>query len=269
MNIQLGTFKSLHILFGYRHRLAEGILHDLRQRYIGSIFGLAWAVLFPVLQLSIYAGLYAVVFKIRPSGLTEIGYVVLVFSGLVPLMAFNEALTGATGSLSANKSLLLNTVFPAELIPVRSAIAAHIPSFAGLLISLALAFATGHASWQAVVLVPVFWVLLLMFAIGLGWVLSLLTLVARDITQFMSLIIMLMFVLSPFAYTPEMVPQSLKLILYLNPLSYFVLVFQKLMCYGTWPELVPALGSAILGIGTFLGGFIIFQKAKYVFFDYA
>ena len=240
-----------------------------RQRYVGSVFGLFWAVLFPLLQLSIYAVLYAFIFKIRPSGLSEIGYVVLVFSGLVPLMAFSEALNAATTSLSANKSLLLNTVFPAELIPVRSALAAHVPSLAGLLMTLIFGFVMGLTSWKALLLVPVFWILLLMFAVGLGWVLSLLSLVARDVQQFLTLIIMLMFILSPFAYTPEMVPASLKLLIYLNPLSYFVLVFQKLICYGTWPDLIPAIGAFVMSIVTFLAGFSIFQRTKYVFFDYA
>ena len=96
-----------------------------------------------------------------------------------------------------------------------------------------------------------------------------LALVAKDIQHGLSLITMLMIILSPFAYTPEMVPALLKPIIYLNPLSYFVLTFQQLICYGTWPDLVPAIGSIILGFGGFLTGYTLFQKAKYMFFDYA
>lgn len=269
MNASLGVFRSLRILFSYRQRVLEGIVTDIRQRYTGSVFGAFWAFLFPMLQLCIYAGLYAVVFKIRPSGLTEAGYVILVFSGLVPLMAFSESVNGATVSLSSNKSLLLNTVFPAELIPLRAALAAHVTSLIGLIITLVAGFALGQTSWQAILLVPVFWVLLIMFAMGIGWMLSLLSLVARDIQYGMSLVIMLTFVLSPFAYTPEMVPRALKAVIYLNPLSYFVLTFQKLICYGTWPDPVAAGGAIVLGLGSFFLGFIVFQRAKNVFFDYA
>jgi len=209
------------------------------------------------------------VFRVRPAGLTEMGYVLLVFSGMVPLMAFNESLTGATASLSSNKNLLLNTVFPAELIPLRAALAAQVPSMIGLMIVLLLGYALGRTSWQAVLLVPVFWVLLLMFSMGIGWMFSLLSLVARDIQHGLSLVVMLMFILSPFAYTPEMVPAALKVIIYLNPLSYFVLTFQQLICYGTWPDLVPAGGAIVLGLTSFFAGFTVFQRAKHVFFDYA
>lgn len=269
MNVQLGIFRSLRVLAAYRHRVLEGIIHDVRQQYTGSVFGMFWAILFPVLQLSIYAALYTVIFKVRPSGLTEMGYTLLVFSGLVPLLAFSQALVAATSSLTANKSLLLNTVFPAELIPVRAALAAHVPTLFGLIITLVLGFSLGRTSWQAILLVPVFWILLMMFATGLGWILSLLSLVARDIQHGMGLILMLVIVLSPFAYTPDMVPATLKFIIYLNPLSYFVLTFQQLIAYGTWPDPIAAGGAICLALGSFFVGFTVFQRAKYVFFDYA
>lgn len=269
MNAHLGVFRSLWVLCGYRHRVLEGVIHDIRQRYIGSVFGTLWVFLYPILQLGMYAGLYSFIFRVRVSGLTEMGYVVLVFSGLVPLMAFNEALNAATSSLSANKNLLLNTVFPAELIPLRAALSAHITSLIGLAITLIIGYGLGKTSWQAIVLVPFFWVLLLMFAIGIGWMFSLFSLVARDIQHGLGLVTMLLFMLSPFAYTPEMVPVALKPLIYLNPLSYFVLTFQQLICYGTWPDPIAAGGAVVLGITSFFIGFNVFQRAKHVFFDYA
>lgn len=269
MNARIGVLRSLQVLAGYRRRVLEGVIQDVRQRYVGSVFGSLWTVLYPLLQLSIYTCLYAVVFRVRPSGLTEMGYVVLVFSGLVPLLMFNEALNMATSSLTANKSLLLNTVFPAELIPLRAAITSQATGLVGLTITLTLGYALGRTSWHAIVLIPVFWVLLLMFAVGIGWIFSLVSLIFRDILHGMGLVIMLMFVLSPFAYTPDMMPSSLKPVIYLNPLSYFVLTFQKLICYGTWPDPLIAGIAALLGIGSFFAGFIFFQRAKHVFFDYA
>ncbi len=269
MNASIGVLKSLRILFGYRHRLLEAIRHDVRQRYTGSVFGTFWAFLFPFLQLCIYAGLYTFVFKVRPSGLTEMGYVLLVFSGMIPLMAFNESLTGATSSLSANKNLLMNTVFPAELIPVRAALAAQTPSMIGVCIVMALGVVLGRTSWEAFLLVPFFWIVLMMFSIGLGWMFSLLSLVARDIQHGLGIVIMLLFVLSPFAYTPEMVPTALKMVIYINPMSYFVLTFQQLICYGNLPTPLAAGGAVALGLTAFFAGFRLFQRTKHVFFDYA
>lgn len=257
------------LIFTYRHRLFEAVMHDIRLRYVGSVFGVLWAFIYPILQLSIYAVLYAFVLKVRPAGLDENGYMLLVFSGLVPLLAFNEAMMASMSSLVANKALLLNTVFPAELIPLRAALAAQVPGAIGLLVTATLAVVLGRTSWMALFVVPAVWFALVMFATGIGWALSLLTLVTKDITHGIGLVTMLLFILSPFAYTPEMVPGPLKLVLWLNPLSYFVLSFQRLLCYGEMPAAAVISGAAILGAGMFMVGFALFQRGKRVFFDYA
>lgn len=259
----------LRLVYTYRYRLIEGIWHDVRMRYVGSLFGSTWAFLFPILQLGIYAGLYSFVLRVRPQGLDEKTYSLLVFSGLVPLLAFNEAMVGAMNSLSANRALLLNTVFPAELIPLRSALAAQVPGLVGLVVTLALGLAMGRTGWTALVFVPLLWVALVMFAIGVGWVLSLLSLVAKDIQHGIGLAMMLLFILSPFAYTPEMVPSALRSIVWINPLSYFVLSFQQIICYGGLPGPAECAGALGLGLFAFFAGFMVFQKAKKVFFDYA
>ena len=99
-------FKSLIHLSRHRRRLYESVLIDVRQQYTGSVLGVFWAILFPLLQLSILAGLYAVIFKVRPSGLGQWEYVLLVFSGLVPLLTFSAAVVACSSSLISNKDLL-------------------------------------------------------------------------------------------------------------------------------------------------------------------
>jgi lipopolysaccharide transport system permease protein len=268
-NCKHGFFRSLAGLVRYWPRLLEGVRETVKQKYTGSVIGSLWVFLFPLMQLSVFAALYAAIFKIRPTGLTEWGYVTLVFSGLVPLISFNETLVSTTSSLSANKALLLNTVFPAELIPVRVGLAAQMSGLAGLLITFALTIAVGRANLITLAVVPFVWILLFMFCLGLGWILSLLSLVVKDIQHVLGLITMLIMILSPFAYTPEMVPPALKPLLYLNPLSYYVLIFQSLICYGECPSLHIIVVAAILSSVSFFGGFAVFQKAKQIFFDYA
>ena len=246
----------------------RGIVQDVRQRYLGSVLGTAWVVVFPLLQLSIFATIYVVIFQIRVPGLTELGYVLLVFSGLVPLLAFGEALTASLNSLSSSKNVLLNNVFPAHLLSVRSVLAAQLPALVGLIVTLALGFGLGRTGWEAVIFVPIFWVLLMMFVIGLGWFISLISLVARDLNHAIGLVVMVMFFMSPFAYTPEMVPGALKLIIYFNPMSDFVLSFQQLICYGNLPDPVAATGATVLGLTSFCLGYMFFQRAKSVFLDH-
>ena len=80
---------------------------------------------------------------------------------------------------------------------------------------------------------------------------------------------MLMTFLSPFAYTPDMVPGALKLLLYINPMTYFVRVFQDVICYGIHPDPIHLTGCFVLGVGCFYAGYSMFERTKHTFFDYA
>jgi lipopolysaccharide transport system permease protein len=269
MNARRHYGSPLRLILGYRDRLRDGVRHDIRHRYGGSVLGVAWAVLAPLLQLCMYATLYAFVFRVRPEGLGTEGYVLLVVSGMVPLLAFNEALVAAMNSLSANRALLLNTVFPAELIPLRAAVSVQVPGLVGLCVAAGLSVWLGRGHWTAPIIVPAVWVLMVMFATGIGWVLSLITLVAKDLQHAIGLVTMLLFVCSPFAYTPEMVPSTLREAIWCNPLSCFVVCFQAELCHGTIPPVGPLVGAVLLGLGSFFGGFAMFQRMKAVFFDHA
>jgi len=255
-------------LFRYRGRLFQGVYHDVKMRFAGSVLGIFWAILFPLAQLTIYAVLYAVIFKIRPSGLTEMQYVLLVFSGLVPLLIYNESVSTSISSLTANKALLTTTVFPVELIPIRTSLSAQVPSFIGLIITLILGYVLGITGYKAIIMIPILWTLLFMFIAGLSWMLSLFALVLRDIQNIFSLITMMMIFLSPFAYTPDMVPSGLQAIIYMNPLSYFVIPFQEVVAYNEWPDPRILTVTILISISTFFFGFRVFQKTKGVFFDY-
>lgn len=267
MRPQSNILQNLLVLPNYRKRLVSGVLTDLRQRYAGSALGLVWALLYPLLLLSIYSVVYLFIFKIRVPSLDQYGYLILVFSGLTPLLAFNEALINATSSLTTNKALLLNTVFPAELIPVRAILAGQLPSLLALVITLFAATTMGRTDWSALIALPLLWLLLVMFICGLGWILSLVSLVLRDIQQGLALVLMILMIMSPFAYTPDMVPSAMKAILYFNPLSYYVMSFQEVICYGHWPSLSNIVPALFISLGTFIGGFWVFIKTKTVFLD--
>ena len=258
----------LRYLYRFRRQLFQGVHQDLKRRYVGSVLGTAWVVLFPLVQLSIYALLYSVIFQIKPQGFTRASYVLHVFSGLVPLLAFNEALHAAVSSLATHKELALHSLFPPELLAVRAVLAAQLMGVSGLLMTLTLGLTLGQTAAWPVLLLPVFWLLLMMLALGLGWILSLLALVAQDVQHVVNLLMMIFFLLSPFGYTSDMVPTNMRAFIYLNPLSYFVLTFQALVS-GRLPEGPAAVGAAALSVLMFLLGFQVFRRAKSVFFDHA
>ena len=261
-------FEPIYLIWSRRHLLWETVKVSLRQRYAGSVLGLAWVVIGPTLLLAIYAAIYLVVFRIRPANMEANVYVLYIFCGLVPFINFSQALMQGTAALTADREVLMNTVFPPELIPVREVASSLVALSAGIGIICAVGLFIGKFSvtWF---LLPIVLILLMMFLTGLSWILSLANLVLKDIQQILAYVTIVLIVASPIAYTPDMLPPMLKILIYFNPLAYFIICIQSLIVLGALPPWPIFLGAFLFGSGSIMIGAFIFNRAKTVFFDYA
>lgn len=253
-------WKHMYLLYG-------ATVSEVKQRYAGSIAGLAWTILYPAILFFIYSTLYIVIFRIKPEDMTTNMYVVYIMSGLLPFLGFAESLTAGTSALSNKKSLLLNTVYPSEFIPLQAVLSGHMTLFVGVFLLLAADLILLHSVSALILFLPYLICLQLMFASGIVWILSILNLLIKDIQQSLSFITMLLMIISPIAYTPSMVPSALKLIIYLNPFSYYVWSYQDLFVNGTL-SLNIVIASAISLI-SFSFGFGFYKKSKKVFYEFA
>lgn len=251
-----------------RELLYRTMIVEIRRRYAGSMLGTVWLLLGPLLLMMLYAIIYGVVFRLKPPELSSNEYTIYILAGLIPFFGFSDALTGGSMSLTVQRDVLLNTVFPAELVPLRAVLVAFVaPSIGMLLILLAIALLGKLSLWA--LLVPVVLGLMILFVSGIAWLLSLANLVVRDIQQVLTYMSMVLLVTSPIAYTPSMLPPGFSVLIWLNPLSYFVIAIQSLVVFASFPPFGAAIGCVLLGLGGFAIGWKVFQRAKMVFFDYA
>ena len=200
--------------------------------------------------------------------MTTLDYVLYVFCGLASFLPFSNALSTGVLSLVANKTVLLNTIFPAELIPLRSVMVASV----GLPVSVAILFVAdvliSDPSWSFL-LVPVVMLLQLMFVAGVAWILSLLALLVRDIQHLIYYVTMMLMILTPIAYTQAMIPPSLQVVIYLNPVSYYVLSLQSLIILNELPSIGVIVAMVSISLATFVAGFNMCRSARGSFYDYA
>jgi homopolymeric O-antigen transport system permease protein len=240
---------------------------DLGRRYAGSFLGVGWVIIAPAVLFSLYAGIYLFVFKVKVPGLSGWNYVLFIFSGLVPYLMTAEALSSGVGSVVVNRSVLNSTVFPIDLAPVKAVFAAQGSMIVGMLVTIVGVVALGRASWT-LVLVPVVWVLQVMALLGVTWILSLINVVVRDLQNLVGLLLVVLMIASPIAYSAAMVPPSLKAVLFLNPLAYFVITYQHILVLGTLPGTTTLVLLAGISIFLFVLGGWFFAKAKAVMVDY-
>jgi lipopolysaccharide transport system permease protein len=241
--------------------------NDLVRRYAGSILGVSWVFIAPAASIGLYAAVYRLIFRIRVPGLGGWDYVLYIFSGLVPYLMTAEALTAGVSSVIVNRSVLNNTVFPIDLAPAKAVLSAQGSMLVGMITTVVGVIAVGRANWT-MLLLPLVWALQVMALIGISWMLSLVNVVLRDVQNLITLLLVMLMIASPIAYTPAMVPASITFVIWLNPLAYFVTTYQRILVLGQVPDLPTALLLVIGSVGLFLLGGHFFSRTKSVMIDY-
>jgi len=193
--------------------------------------------------------------------------VLYIFAGLVPYLMTAEALSAGVGSIVVNRGVLNSTVFPIDLAPVKAVLAAQGSMLVGLVVTVIGVVAVGRATWN-ILFLPLIWVLQVIALIGVTWVLSLVNIVLRDLQNLVTLLLVTLMIASPIAYTPAMVPASLKLIILLNPFAYFVLTYQRVLVLGQPPDPATALVLVGSSLALFVAGGWFFARVKSVMMDY-
>lgn len=255
------------MLFTHGPILLRVTRNETAARYAGSLLGAAWVFLAPLLILTVYGLVYVAIFRFQPEGLTSTEYVLYIFTGLVPYLVTAEVLASSIGSVSSNKAVLTNTVFPIDLVPVKTVLMSLGTMSVGLGITTVGVAVTGNLH-PTILLLPLVAALHMLALIGLAWILALLNVVFRDLQNLIAALLMILLIASPIAYTPAMVPESLKPFLALNPFSYYIFAYQKVLILGRFPSVLLLTALVVMSVGVFLLGSWFFDRAKRVIIDY-
>jgi lipopolysaccharide transport system permease protein len=237
---------------------------DIADRYVGQFFGMFWAVGHPLLMMGIYVFIFAFVFKVKIGDSLDIprDYTVYILSGLIPWLAFQEAMSKSCSAISSNSSLVKQVVFPVEVLPVKGVFATFPTQ---LIITVLLVLYTIITTQQILLtylLIPIILGLQFMAMIGICYILSAIGVYFKDIKDFVQLFGVAGMYVMPIFYLPGWVPEIFMPVLYINPFSYLVWCHQDIFYYGSivHPE---AWGINFVGsFFVFIVGYRFFCKVK-------
>ena len=239
---------------------------ELAKRYAGSLFGLTWFVLQPLLLLAAYLFVYLVVFRVRFPGFSQFDYVLYVFCGLVPYLGFMDGITSGTLAIRQNMHLVKNVMLPVELLPVRNVLVAMAAQVAALAIVLVLVAWNGNLG-AGIVLLPVHLLVQFVFIVGLALILSSVAVVIPDVSYVLNIVLFLLMFLSPIGFRPEMVPAEFQWVLHLNPVSYMIGVYRDTILGGGVPEPGTWAVFVTLAVVSFVAGSAFFRLFRGVLLD--
>lgn len=229
------------------------IFFEVRKSHVGSALGLGWAVTEPLLFVATYYFLFAIVLKVAyagPGG--SVGHLLSMFSGLVPWLFFSNCLGRGVAILRGHVALVKQINFPISLLPAIMVAQVSVEFVVSVVLMILLAAANGLVSASTLILVPAT-LLLVAFLIPCAYLLSCYDILLPDVGKLIPTVLRVGIFVTPVLYLPVDIPEKIRFLVFLNPMSYFIVPFRyaflksdEVLVYGLATDMTIALGIVVV-----------------------
>ena len=244
------------------------VRRDIQGRYRGSMGGTAWTLLHPLLLMGAYYFVFGVVLGVRfGAGQSSGDFLLYFICGMLPWLAFSEAVGRAPGIVLENTSFVKRVIFPLEILPVNLTLTSLVAEGFGLLIFLGFLIFTGPGLGWTNLALPLVLIPQVMFTMGLCWFLSALGVFLRDTSQVIGLALTIWMFCTPIFYPASALPPNLLWLFEKNPLYLIVQMYRNIFLNGTLPAAFPLAVLWAMGLAAFWFGHSWFYKVKKSFAD--
>jgi lipopolysaccharide transport system permease protein len=242
--------------------------HELAARYRGSVLGIVWAVLTPIVMIGIFTIIFAGIFKARfGESSSQWDYALYLFCGLLPWNAFQESLQLSSSTIVAHSNLVKRVVFPLETLPVSLSLAALANQMFGTVALVVAAIIFRGQMHATLVFLPLLVIPQLIATCGAAWLLASLGVFVRDIVQGITLFLMAWMYLTPIIYPETLVPPRYIGIINFNPFTPLVRNYRRIILEGSLPDWQGLAYFSVFAIVSFLFGYWWFARTRKNFAD--
>lgn len=245
------------------------IKREIKGRYHGSLGGIFWSLLTPLLMLLVYTLVFGVIFKSRfiIDGNLEANFSLSIFIALITFTVFAECLSRSPTLITSHVNYVKKVVFPLELLPFIPLGASCFNALVSLCVWIGFyIFLLGLPS-LTIFLLPVLLMPLIFLSLGTLWLFSSLGLYLRDIGQVISLLTTALMFLSAIFYPLSSIPEPYQVIIVLNPLALLIDQIRSLLIFGMVPNLMAFGTLFCVSFGYAWLGFFCFQRLRKGFID--
>jgi lipopolysaccharide transport system permease protein len=241
----------------YRQLIRSLVAKDLKLKYRGSVLGFMWSLVNPLLMLGVYTLAFTVIMPIHVEG-----FVFLLLIGILAWNFFVGSLIMSTGAIVDNAGLLKAVLFPRAVLPIASVMFnfAQYVLTAGVLIPV-MVIVYRVPITPLIVLFPVFLFLQLTFVIGLALALSAAAAHLRDTRHLLDIALQVLFWMTPIVWPLSRVPLKYQPLVFLSPMSSFVVAYQRIFYYGIWPGREVTAVAFVYAIGALAIGTMFFLRS--------
>jgi len=242
----------------YRYVLVQLVRQHLRLKYRRTVFGYLWTLINPILTLFVLALVFSSLLKWEFRD-----FIFLLFAGLVPWNIFSNTVIQSCTTFITNEELIKKIHVPKVLFPLSVSIALLIDGLIYFCTVYPFVLIFGGKLGIGITLLPIAFVLLFVFALGLSLVFSLLTTFFRDFQWLIPVAMQAWFFLTPILYDKDIIFGPLSWFVAINPLTPFIELFKAPLYTGTFPDPSCWFVCTVLAFGVLLMGIVVLTKFQH------
>ena len=238
-------------------------------RYRGSMLGIAWSFFYPLIMLAVYTIVFSTVFRAKwgvgSDSKTE--FALVLFIGMIVHGVLAESMNNSPTLMLRNVSYVKKVVFPLEILPCVVLGSTLFHAVVSLLVWGLFYLAVNYSLHWTFVFLPLVLLPLMLFSLGVSWMLASLGVYIRDIGQMTGVLTTILLFMSPIFYPASRLPEPYQTIIYINPLTFVIEQARDVLMWGNMPDWSGLIIAYIVSILVAWAGFAWFQKTRKGFAD--
>lgn len=248
-----------------RELLRMLVVRDIKVRYRATTLGILWAFITPLLTILIFSLFFGLLGRM---GIEGVPYPVFLFAAMLIWGYFDSSVSRASNALISSGALVSKVYFPRQVLPIANVISPLVDLFFGMLILMAMLLIYRITPGARILLLPAYFLMAMVGAIGVGLAASVLNGLYRDVRHFMPVLMRLWFFSSPVIYPVELVPEGWRPLYAVNPMVTVCNGFRSALL-GTPPPTGVMIGiSAVVTAALLVGGVLIFRSHEETVADF-
>lgn len=255
----------------WRHRslIMQMVRREIASRYKGSVLGVLWTFIQPLILLVVYTFVFSEVFNARwgTQVASKTDFALALFTGITIYNLFSEVATRSPTLIISHANYVKKIIFPLETLPAIAIGSASIQMLISITTIIGINFALNGSFSPTIAVLPLILLPYALFIAGLSWLLSALGVYIRDISQSVGLITSVSMFLSPVFYPISALPEKYQPWLHLNPLTLIIEESRKVILWNTLPDWAGLAKYSVASALLAAAGFFWFQRSRKGFAD--
>ena len=252
-------------LWSFRELMVRFAARDITLRYRQTLLGAIWVVLVPLLGAGVLSFVFGGVADLQ--GPPGIPYFVFTLAGMVAWTVFSQVVTRSSGSLVGNAGLVGKVYFPRLLLPISTVLSTLVDAAVSLALLVVLLLTSGVRPGAGVITFPLWFLLIVALALGIGLAAGALMVRYRDVQYVLPIGVQFLLFASPVAYTLASVPQSAQTLYELNPLTGLFECMRWSLIGTERPQPWVIVYSAVFALAALVAGTVVFSRMEREFAD--